>query len=238
MTNISTAIATQERTVVYEVPNQKDLVMEGEVAYHNAEFTGVEIKTKTDLDAATADMNACAKRVKELEALRKSITKPMDEAKKAVMNIFNPVIDRYSQAITIYKRGIADYHDRAEAAALAARLEAEKAAAEQRQALALAAEQATDESEKEALQDAAASIIAAPVAVAAKVEGATVRKKLKAEVVDLAAFLRYAADHPELHGCISIKAGALDRYVAATGGAVEIAGVKFHEETTIACRSN
>lgn len=226
------------RTVSYEVPNQADLLTEGEAAVNSANFMGVAIANDADCAAATAEMNACAKRLKELDALRKSITKPMDEAKKAVMALFNPVTEKYTQAVAIYKAGIADYQRRVEAEATAARLAAEAAAAQQRQALEIAAQQSTDACEREALQEAAASIIAAPVAVAAKVEGATVRKKLKAEVVDLAAFLRYAADHPELHGCISVKAGALDRYVAATGGAVEIAGVKVHEETTIACRSN
>lgn len=226
------------RTVSYEVPNQADLLTEGEAAVNSANFMGVAIANDADCAAATAEMNACAKRLKELDALRKSITKPMDEAKKAVMALFNPVTEKYTQAVAIYKAGIADYQRRIEAEAMAARLAAEAAAAQQRQALEIAAQQSTDACEREALQEAAASIIAAPVAVAAKVEGATVRKKLKAEVVDLAAFLRYAADHPELHGCISVKAGALDRYVAATGGAVEIAGVKVHEETTIACRSN
>lgn len=226
------------RTVSYEVPNQADLLTEGEAAVNSANFMGVAIANDADCAAATAEMNACAKRLKELDALRKSITKPMDEAKKAVMALFNPVTEKYTQAVAIYKAGIADYQRRIEAEAMAARLAAEAAAAQQRQALEIAAQQSTDACEREALQEAAASIIAAPVVVAAKVEGATVRKKLKAEVVDLAAFLRYAADHPELHGCISVKAGALDRYVAATGGAVEIAGVKVHEETTIACRSN
>ena len=231
-------VAMVPRTVAYEVPNQADLLTEGEAAVNSANFMGVAIATEADCAAATAEMNACAKRLKELNALRKSITKPMDEAKKAVMALFNPVTEKYTQAVAIYKAGIADYQRRIEAEAMAARLAAEATAAQQRQALEIAAQQSTDACEREALQEAAASIIAAPVAVAAKVEGATVRKKLKAEVVDLAAFLRYAADHPELHGCISVKAGALDRYVAATGGAVEIAGVKVHEETTIACRSN
>lgn len=231
-------VAMVPRTVAYEVPNQADLLTEGEAAVNSANFMGVAIANDADCAAATAEMNACAKRLKELDALRKSITKPMDEAKKAVMALFNPVTEKYTQAVAIYKAGIADYQRRIEAEAMAARLAAEAAAAQQRQALEIAAQQSTDACEREALQEAAASIIAAPVAVAAKVEGATVRKKLKAEVVDLAAFLRYAADHPELHGCISVKAGALDRYVAATGGAVEIAGVKVHEETTIACRSN
>lgn len=234
---MTTVNNTQERTVVYTVPNQTDLVTEAEAAYQTAKFVGVEIATDADLDEATATMNALSRRQKELDAMRKSITKPMDEAKKAVMALFNPVTERYAQAIALYKTGIADYCNRREAEAQAARLAAERIAAEQRQALEAAAEQSTDESEREALHDAAASIIAAPVAVVSKVEGATVRKRLKAEVVDLAAFLHYVADHPELHGCISVKAGALDRYVAATGGAVAVAGVKVHEETTIACRS-
>ena len=203
-------VAMVPRTVAYEVPNQADLLTEGEAAVNSANFMGVAIATEADCAAATAEMNACAKRLKELDALRKSITKPMDEAKKAVMALFNPVTEKYTQAVAIYKAGIADYQRRIEAEAMAARLAAEAAAA---------------------------SIVATPVVSAPKkIEGATVRKKLKAEVTDLAAYLPYVADHPELHATISVKAAALDRFIAATGGAVRVPGVAVHEETSIACR--
>ena len=202
-------VAMVPRTVAYEVPNQADLLTEGEAAVNSANFMGVAIATEADCAAATAEMNACAKRLKELDALRKSITKPMDEAKKAVMALFNPVTEKYTQAVAIYKAGIADYQRRIEAEAMAARLAAE----------------------------AAASIVATPVVAAPKkIEGATVRKKLKAEVTDLAAYLHYVADHPELHATISVKAAALDRFISATGGAVRVPGVAVHEETSIACR--
>lgn len=201
-------VAMVPRTVAYEVPNQADLLTEGEAAVNSANFMGVAIATEADCAAATAEMNACAKRLKELDALRKSITKPMDEAKKAVMALFNPVTEKYTQAVAIYKAGIADYQRRIEAEAMAARLAAE-----------------------------AASIVATPVVTAPKkIEGATVRKKLKAEVTDLAAYLHYVADHPELHATISVKAAALDRFISATGGAVRVPGVAVHEETSIACR--
>lgn len=230
-------VAMVPRTVAYEVPNQADLLTEGEAAVNSANFMGVAIATEADCAAATAEMNACAKRLKELDALRKSITKPMDEAKKAVMALFNPVTEKYTQAVAIYKAGIADYQRRIEAGAMAARLAAEAAAAQQRQALEIAAQQSTDACEREALQEAAASIVATPVVAAPKkIEGATVRKKLKAEVTDLAAYLHYVADHPELHATISVKAAALDRFISATGGAVRVPGVAVHEETSIACR--
>ena len=226
-------VAMVPRTVAYEVPNQADLLTEGEAAVNSANFMGVAIATEADCAAATAEMNACAKRLKELDALRKSITKPMDEAKKAVMALFNPVTEKYTQAVAIYKAGIADYQRRIEAEAMAARLAAEAAAAQQRQALEIAAQQSTDACEREALQEAAASIVATPVVAAPKkIEG----KKLKAEVTDLAAYLHYVADHPELHATISVKAAALDRFIAATGGAVRVPGVAVHEETSIACR--
>lgn len=229
-------VAMVPRTVAYEVPNQADLLTEGEAAVNSANFMGVAIANDADC-AATAEMNACAKRLKELDALRKSITKPMDEAKKAVMALFNPVTEKYTQAVAIYKAGIADYRRRIEAEAMAARLAAEAAAAQQRQALEIAAQQSTDACEREALQEAAASIVATPVVAAPKkIEGATVRKKLKAEVTDLAAYLHYVADHPELHATISVKAAALDRFISATGGAVRVPGVAVHEETSIACR--
>lgn len=83
----------------------------------------------------------------------------------------------------------------------------------------------------------AASIVVSPdVKVVEKVTGATLRKTWKGEVVDLAAFLRYVADHPELHECVSVKQAALDRFIRAVGGAMQIPGVNAHQESTVACK--
>lgn len=230
-----TKIATTQTTLAYEMPDSNALARESSSAYATAEF--LVIDSEVSLSLATSEMNACNKRLKELDAVRKSITKPMDEAKKAVMALFNPVTDKYKATIELYKSGIAAYMAEQERIAAEAKAKAEAEAAEQRKALELAAESTEDESEREALQTVAASIVVSPdVKVVEKVKGATLKKKWKGEVVDLAAFLRYVADHPELHECVSVKQAALDRFISATGGAMQIPGVNANQEAIVACK--
>lgn len=230
-----TNLVTTHATLAYEMPDSNALARESASAYATAEFLFID--SEESLALATKEMNACNKRLKQLDAARKSITKPMDEAKKAVMALFNPATEKFKGAIEIYKIGIAHYMAEQERLAAEAKAKAEAEAAEQRKALELAAESTEDESEREALQTVAASIVVSPdVKVVEKVKGATLKKKWKGEVVDLAAFLRYVADHPELHECVSVKQAALDRFISATGGAMQIPGVNANQEAIVACK--
>lgn len=100
-------IVTTHATLAYEMPDSNVLARESASAYATAEF--LVIDGEESLALATSEMNACNKRLKELDAVRKSITKPMDEAKKAVIALFNPVTEKYKATIDLYKTGISAY---------------------------------------------------------------------------------------------------------------------------------
>lgn len=232
---MTTALTTQEATLVYETPDSSALALEASNAYATAEFLIVD--NEETMNLATFEMNACNKRLKELDALRKSITRPMDEAKKAVMALFNPSTEKYKATIALYKANIGAFLEAQERKAAEALAKAEAEAAEQRKALEMAAELAENESEREAIAACAASIVASAPTITAKPTGTVIQKKWKAEVKDLGALLHYVADHPELHECIDIKISILNRLLAETGGAVEIPGVVAHKDVIVACKA-
>ena len=85
-----------------------------------------------DMYAAAGDeLRNIVTMAREIEAQRKAITAPMDEAKRRVMDFFRVPLDRLGQAESTLKASMAGYQ----------RLQLQRAAAEQRRAQEAAAEQ-------------------------------------------------------------------------------------------------
>lgn len=232
--NQKPAMVLHEASLTYRTPDEGSLLDEARSARQTADF--LIITDQQSLDIATAEMNRMSARVKELEKIRKSITAPMDLAKKNVMALFNPATTLYKDAITIIKGGIARYTLEQERKAAEERAAAEARAAAERQALEQQAEESDSPEQAEAMRAAAAMVVADATAAVTKAKGMSTSKKWRGCVVDLAAFLGYVSTHPELQGCIDVKQGALDRYIAATGGVVQIPGVEVKQEVIVSSR--
>ena len=230
----STDIITVDQTLTIRRPDARVLLEEAQAVRDRADFLIVD--DDQGLAIASEDLAALSKRAKEIEAARKLFVKPLDDCKKEIQAVFKPAQNLYDEAIRIIKRGVADYTVEQERKAAEARAKAEAEAAAERAALEAKAREAETKEEAEAIQEAAALVVAAVPEKAAKPKGVSTSKKWRGKVTDLAAFLRYAADHPEVQACVEVKAGALDRIIAATGGAVEIPGVEAYQETIIASR--
>lgn len=235
MANQITPLDTQVQTVTLHTPDPAALLAEAENARSTADF--LVIFDEESMKIATDELNIMSKRLKEIEKVRKSITGPLDAAKKNIMGLFKPATEKYAESIAIVKDGIARYTIEQEQKAAAARIEAERQAEAERKAFEEQAKQSDSPEQAEALLEAASMIVADAPAPVAKVKGVSTSKKWRGSVKDLAAFLRYAADHPELHGCVEVKQGALDRFIAATGGAIEIPGVEVSQSVIVSSRS-
>ena len=222
-----------------DVPKAEDLELEGTAAVNSAEF--LVISDEDGLKRATFEMNAYTKRIKELEKARKTITGPLDASKKAVMNLFRPAIDGYTQAAGIIKHAIGRYVTEQERIAAEARAKAEAIAAQERLKLeeqAKAAEAAQAPEAAAVIRETAALVTAAPAVTApAKVKGMSIKKVWKGQVVDLPAFLKAAAENPALAALVEVKQGALDKFISANGGTVTIPGVEVRQETQVASLS-
>lgn len=209
--------------VTIQVPEQNQLLSEAAAAQNTASL--IIIQNESDLQFATEQMNGMSKRVKELDTLRKSITAPLDQAKKNVMALFKPVTESYQTAIGQIKKEIGGYI-----------AQKEREAEAERKALEAKAKEAETPEQAEALQQAAATVTAAPVVKVEKTKGMSTTKVWKAEVKDAPAFLVYVATHPELLNCIEINVHAIERFVTATGGTVTLPGIELSQEIRVTSR--
>lgn len=220
--------------VTIQVPEQTQLLSEATAAQNTADL--IIIQNESDLQFATEQMNSMSKRVKELDTLRKSITAPLDQAKKNVMALFKPVTESYQTAIGQIKKEIGGYIAQKEREASEARAKAELEAAEARKALEAKAKEAETPEQAEALQEAAALVTADPVARIEKTKGLSTTKVWKAKVTDVPAFLVHVATHPELAQCVEINVHAIERFVSATGGTITIPGIELTQEVRVSSR--
>lgn len=212
-------------------------------------------------EAAGVELREIAGRMKRIEEARLSITRPMDAAKKAVMDLFAKPMETLQQAdkalrasMLAWKRAEDERIARERAAAeAAARAERERIEREEREAreraAALAAQgdaeaAAQAEAEAEAAAEAVAlAEVAPPVVVeaVAKVEGVATRKVWKAEVVDFSALVKAAAAGLErgdatLLAYLEANTTALNGVAKAMKDAARIPGVRVYADETLAVR--
>jgi hypothetical protein len=197
----------------------------------------LDVKTLDDRDSALACCKDIKRRLKRLEDLRKSLTQPLDDAKRRIMDLFAGPKNQLEAAEAQLKRGVLvwDQAERARRVEMERKLQAErdaKAKAE-REALeraAAAAIRAGKESEAEALVQQADAVIVEPVTFApapVAEKGAATRKIWRLRIVDANAVPRQF---------LAINEQLLLAHCRATGGA-EIAGVEFYQEESLAVRA-
>lgn len=208
---------------------------------------GVKISTHVEAEAAIAQTRQIKTLAAEIEEFRKSLTKPLDDEKKAIMDTFRPATDFLARVEVALKKSITDFNQ--EQARITAEAEKERQRLEQverdRQAamapkadeLLAQAEQAAlagDTAGAEALEEQAMAVqkIAAPIAVSApappiKLRGASTTKIWKCRVVD-------AAKVPDQFKTVNEK--ALDAYAKAMKQDASLPGCEFYCEDSLAIR--
>lgn len=140
-TESSTPVGTTDAVVPYKKPNAAALVA---LADSNLEIAkDFEITTQKGADLAAEELAKIKAIAKRLEDWRLSITRPMDQAKDAVMDMFREPKEKLAEAERLLKQAInkfineqrriaAEAQAKAEAAARAERERLEREAAEQR----------------------------------------------------------------------------------------------------------
>lgn len=209
-------------------------------------------------DAAAEELRAIARRKDDLDKQRKSITGPLDVAKKNIMDLFRRPVERLEQAEGVLKRSLLGWtteqrrlreaeeaRRRAEAEAEQRRL-AEIAAAQRAEAERLAAAAAQDPTLFPAVEAAQAAaettevmaqmVVPAAPAPVAKVEGVSTRKTLQYEVTDMLAYVRHVAATPHLLATLAIAPTEMRAAVRLAGVDAKIPGVRVYEEESVATR--
>lgn len=224
MTNIPTEQDVSNALVPYQLPVPPNpIVVSNEIEY-----------------AQAADvLKDVIRRKKELDTLRRSITKPLDDAKKSVQAMFTPVLDQYTDAENFLRRGMIEYSSQKEKAR---REQEAKLRDEHAKELAQAETAAAEAAERGDYHQARAALVTvAPpiptvVSAAPKVSGISTRSVWKGEVEDLMEFLLYVVENDAYH-LISVNQSAIDAMARASKGTARLPGVVFKEEQTLVARS-
>ncbi len=200
-----------------------------------------EVNDDMTYGLAAEELSGIKRKATSLEEQRKAITKPLDDAKAAVMNLFRAPIAVLGQAEGILKSKMLGYTTEQRRKADEARLAAEKAAAEERarlraEAEALAAEGRAGEAAVKTT--VAAMVVAAPPAVpdAPKVSGISTRTTVEFEVESFVALVQHVAAHPELIDLLAANETKVRAYVRGLGMNTNLPGVRVFEKQTIASR--
>ena len=234
-------VETEAQTLTYNRPKASVLTQSADRVLAVAK--AIKVDSPEMAEIAAAELVNIKARAKDLDEERKRITKPMDDAKKAVMDIYKPAIERLGQAETALKDAISSYQKDQRRLADMAAAEAARKAREDAQKLAAKAEKMEDKGkaeDAEALRNIAAMTAAAPRAVAAppKLAGVSTRKVWKANVTDRAAAIKALADNPAYQHLLTIDESALNKLAAAMKNPNSpIPGVVFYEDSVISARA-
>ena len=211
------------------------------------EVQGVRIASPEEAQAAVNQTREIKALASEIEEYRKSLTKPLDDEKKAIMDTFRPATDFLAKVEVALKGAITTFQQEQAriAAAVAAEARRQEEADRKRQAeeqaaaeaLLVKAEEAAASGDTAAAEEFEAQAMAtqaqaAPIntyvaAPAEKPRGAAIRKVWKARVVD-------AAIVPDQFKTINEK--ALDAYAKSMKQDAKVPGVEFYSEDSLAIR--
>lgn len=133
-------------------PASADLMAMADREWSNATTLAAHIDSPTMLAQAVDDAKAIKAKTQELTEKRMAITRPLDQAKAAVMDLFRPALERLDDAAKHLRIAIDDYSERERQRAAAERAAAERAAAEERRRAAEAAAAAQAKAEAAAAE--------------------------------------------------------------------------------------
>lgn len=199
---------------------------------------GLTVTTQGEYEVAAGILTQVKNRYKELDGQRKEITKPIDTAKKSVMDMFRVPLGLLEKAESSIKRMMINYTEEQERIAREEQLKlqrlAEKEAEAERKRIQAQIEraQASGKTEKaEALQEKIEAVEVIEVPVIAPVietpKGVSFREQWSVLVVD-ANLIPREYMLPNLP--------KLNKIAQATKGSIVIPGVKFHSEKILSSR--
>jgi hypothetical protein len=203
-------------------------------------YRNFEIVTADHCQQAATVLSDAKKRVAVLEERRKQITKPLDDAKKSVMDLFRPATDACAALERIIKPKIAHYHNEQERIRREAQAKAEEEARKERARLEAQAAKAREkgkEERAEALEIKAATTVAVTPAIATqKITGASVRKVWSAEVIDVIELCKaiVAGDIPPT--VIDFKQSELNRLATTWQNNRAFPGLRISQQSVVMSR--
>ncbi|MCR4341908.1 MAG: hypothetical protein NUW01_18685 [Gemmatimonadaceae bacterium] len=196
----------------------------------------VEVRTAEDNADAAKILEEIKGRARDMEALRKSMTRPIMDAKLRIDNLFRPIEEQLADAEQHVKGAMLAFHRQEQR-----RLDAERAAAEaERRRLEAEASKAAQEGR---LADAAAAAeesfaVPEPPRAPVRAAGTGVLTTWHAEVVDIQALLLAVATGEAPIGLVKADEQALNALARATKiEGIGVPGVRFYKQDSMRGRA-
>jgi len=192
-------------------------------------------------ELAAEELSGFKARGAVLDDERKKITRPLDEAKAAVMTLFRGPAGMYDRAAEILSDKMLGFRRAQREIAESGRLAAEQAASVERARLreaALTLEAEGRAGEAQVMQAAAGMVVAAPAVSHApmRVAGLSVRTLIDFEVTSLIDLVRQVAKNPELIGLVEVNTTTMRKYVTSLGTAASLDGVRVFARESLSSK--
>lgn len=199
------------------------------------------IETVEQLGASSLLLTDIKGRQKSLTALKLSITQPLDEAKRRVLAVFQPAVDRLVSAERTLKGAVLSYAREQERLRREEQARLDEAAERERARLERLAEKQREEDHEDraAVSEQRAEEVTAPtVAPAVAPAGAVhVRTTWRAEVTDLLALVKACAAGKQPIDLLRPDTVRLNELARSQKGDMSVPGVEAVSEQGVAARA-
>lgn len=213
---------------------------DAQIAELEASAGALTIETAEQLQSSSTMLTAIKTRQKDMTELRLSITRPMDEAKRRVMEVFQPALDRLGSAERAIKNAVLTYTQETERRRREEQAALDADAERERQRLATLAEKQESEGHEvraEASRERAETVTAPTVARAPTPTGAVhVRTTWHAELVDVSELVKACAAGRAPTGLLQPDMTALNAMARTLKERFDIPGVKAVAEQGVSAR--
>lgn len=205
-----------------------------------AQAESFQIATPEHFETSGELLRTIKAKQKEVADTRTGITKPMDAAKKRVMDLFKPVTERLAAAELTIKGAMIVFTRAEEERQREAQVERERVAEVERKRLARRAEAAREDGAEEkadVLEETAAAVQAPPAAAPTKAAGVHTRTIWKAEVTNKRELIKAAATDAGLVPYLEVDLQKLNALARSLKGEMAIPGVRAVSEETVTARA-
>lgn len=202
---------------------------------------GYKITSQEEYAWGADQLKTIKTKAKNLEARRKEITKPMDAAKKSVMDFFRPPAELLANSEALVKSAMLTYQQEENKRQREIQRKAEEAAEKERKRLAKLEAKAIDRGDEEKAQHHAqrAQNVQAPIVrqETPKASGISTRKIWKSEVTDLMELVKAVAAGDAPIALLQANGPEINKRVKALRDEFSAPGVRVYSEDSMSARA-
>lgn len=206
--------------------NEQKLIKQAEDI--STQVTAIKITNQIEYEQAGEHLKSVKADYKKLEELRLSMTRPIDESKRKIMELFRIPLDKLVNAESWLKKVMLIYQQTQERLRQEQERKLQEKAEKERQEALRKAEQAREqgkEANAEKLEEKANNIIAPVLApTIEKVSGVTTKKIWKFEVID---------ENLIPHKYLIPDLAKIGKEIRACGDSIKISGIRIYSEEVI-----